>query len=386
MDIRKRKLKGYIALSVLIIVCMLLASAMSFFMPNNNAEAIKAENMSSQSTNLGEMLLDDYKNSGNGKAFNVAVFWDLISQISKGSVNATNQSGLSDLGKTEINSANFRSYNDGNDVVVTIGGKQWIATYLSQNGEKEPILTLWLADNETTMQWHTVGDANYNKSGAYPCNMYGTSWMRASILNNGGVYATTYNAASLTPVTQSSKSEWAIYTMTKDQGVTGSLTEFIEVPDNMSWQHDQRSYTYVTSSAYVGTYYAAEYLNNDSLDVGGTGANGSYLKKTNYSAWGQDKLWLPSVTETGVSGEEGIWKASGSTRGCSSYSWLRSSSIDTYHVALRINESSVSRTQVIQTNGLRPAFHLNLAEVVKSLALANPQTKGDVKQYYSPIR
>ncbi|MBD5086297.1 MAG: hypothetical protein HDT32_02895, partial [Clostridiales bacterium] len=38
MDIRKRKLKGYIALSILIIVCMLLASAMTFYAPNKSNE------------------------------------------------------------------------------------------------------------------------------------------------------------------------------------------------------------------------------------------------------------------------------------------------------------------------------------------------------------
>ena len=49
MDIKKKKLKGYVALSVLSIVCMLLASAMTFFAPNN-ANAISPEdNIISQS-------------------------------------------------------------------------------------------------------------------------------------------------------------------------------------------------------------------------------------------------------------------------------------------------------------------------------------------------
>ena len=35
MDIRKRKLKGYIALSILLILCLIMASAMIFFIGNN---------------------------------------------------------------------------------------------------------------------------------------------------------------------------------------------------------------------------------------------------------------------------------------------------------------------------------------------------------------
>ncbi|MBD5099885.1 MAG: hypothetical protein HDT29_01080, partial [Clostridiales bacterium] len=83
MDIKKKKLKGYVALSVLIIVCMLLASAMTFYVPNNSAEAIKVENMDSQATDLGNLLLDGYENdtTGTGKVFNGDVFWKLVEKV-----------------------------------------------------------------------------------------------------------------------------------------------------------------------------------------------------------------------------------------------------------------------------------------------------------------
>ncbi|MBD5100248.1 MAG: hypothetical protein HDT29_03080, partial [Clostridiales bacterium] len=71
MNIKTRKLKGYIALSILIIVCMLLVSAMAFFMPNKNAEAITTANMDSQATNLGNLLIEGYENdtTGTGNVF-----------------------------------------------------------------------------------------------------------------------------------------------------------------------------------------------------------------------------------------------------------------------------------------------------------------------------
>ena len=67
MDIRKRKLRGIFVLSVLIILCLCTASVLSFFTPNKSAESIAVGNIDSQSTNLGEMLLDGYENDTSGK-------------------------------------------------------------------------------------------------------------------------------------------------------------------------------------------------------------------------------------------------------------------------------------------------------------------------------
>ncbi|MBD5100972.1 MAG: hypothetical protein HDT29_06990, partial [Clostridiales bacterium] len=127
MNIKTRKLKGYIALTLLIVVCMLMASAMTFFAPKKKAEAITAGNENS----LGEMLLlqgDENDTTGTGNVFDGEVFWKLVEMVTGStSYNKNNIDTLSDT-KT---SADFRSKNDGKDVVVTIDGKQWIATYLS---------------------------------------------------------------------------------------------------------------------------------------------------------------------------------------------------------------------------------------------------------------
>ncbi|MBD5100211.1 MAG: hypothetical protein HDT29_02845 [Clostridiales bacterium] len=408
MDIRKRKLKGYVALSILIIVCMITASAMTFYMPNKKAEAIKAENISSQATDLGDMLIKGYENYTNGKVFNYDIFWELISRISGGTVTVTNQSGLNSLGSTTKTSEDFRSYNNtlGNgakDVVVTIGGKKWIATYLSKT-DNGPILTLWLANSNTTSTW-SVGSANSNRSSwsnQYTSNLYGTSYIRAVTLNNGDAngqckYADTNT--STTTNTQRTDSEWSIYTVPNTtSGMKGSLTDFIEIPNNVSWQQEQQALKYVSSNAYTGSYGYNN--NNDALNYGskntvgqGTGAGVTFdyndqlsqlSLESYYTAWGNDRLWLPSVTETGVSGAEGIWKASDNTRANSKESWLRSVSSNGFNrsYVLAVDGSSMAGSDVdVASYAVRPAFHLNLSKAAQSIGFEMPQTKGDVNKY-----
>ncbi|MDE5617196.1 MAG: hypothetical protein K2I78_05340, partial [Clostridia bacterium] len=353
---------------------------------------------------MGEILLKGYDNddtTDNGKVFSGDVFWELVSQIS-GEKNP-NKSTLDNLTMPKT-SADFRANNDelGNgtkDVVVQIGGKKWIATYLSTNTNGEPILTLWLANSEILSSWHIQAEASTSTPGKYPNNMYGTSTMRAVTLNNGGGYAKTYNATSLTPVEQDPDSEWAIYTMDKkdEEGnvvVKGSIKEFIEVPDNMDWQHNQKALDNVTSSAYKSEFGYNN--NNDALDVGGNGKAGDYLNdsknntvdKAGYKGWANDTLWLPSVAETGVSGEEGIWKAINTTRANddSANAWLRSAGYPSSHNTmyfLMSTGSSISRTGASVSRAVRPAFHLNLAKVSVAVTSKTLKEKGDTKKYYS---
>ncbi|MDE7337332.1 MAG: hypothetical protein K2N32_04375, partial [Clostridia bacterium] len=367
MDIRKKKIKGLFVVTVLIILFLCGASVLSFFTPNKIANAILLDNIENGSTNLGEMLLEGYEEdtTGNGKVFDKKIFWELIKQIS--GIPNPNDSTLDNL-TTPKTSDDFRTLNGGTkDVVVQIGGKKWIATYLSTNSKGEPILTLWLANSTTNARWNAQGE---NSLGKYPNNMYGTSEMRAKTLNNGGGYAAKYNATSLTSITQSESSEWAIYTM---DSVKGSLTSFIEVPDNMSWQHNQSA----KDSAGQSSNY-----NNDALDVGGNGTAGDYstnstIDKAGYKGWANDRLWLPSVAETGVSGVDGIWKADNTTRANSSYSWLRSVYSDDYVTSYRLDAagSRFSSGTVTTYRTIRPAFHLNLktaAERAGSLGVAEP--------------
>ncbi|MDE5755772.1 MAG: hypothetical protein K2I23_01630 [Clostridia bacterium] len=334
-----------------------------------NAFTLTKGNISDdQATNLGNLLISGYASRTNGDVFDRQTFWELISQIS--GAKSPNMDTLETLGNTAISAQDIRGFNDGKDVTVTIGGKKWTAAYVSRSKTDDPILSLWLATHENntvkTAKWHTQGE---NKIGRYPNSMYGTSYMRASVLNNGGEYATKYNVTSLTTVDQVATNEWAIYTMTKEQGVNGSLAEFIEVPDNMQWQHVQRATEYVLSSAYDSFRYDN---NNDALDIGGSyDAKYNYLTNATvdneaYKGWANDKVWLPSVAETGVSGEDGLWKLSDNQRANSSgHTWIRSSIYHRYYGAylLGSNGTSIGMTDAIVSNyshAIRPAFHLNL--------------------------
>ncbi|MBD5086120.1 MAG: hypothetical protein HDT32_01940 [Clostridiales bacterium] len=374
MDIRKRKLKGYVALSVLIIVCMLLASAMAFFMPNNRAEAAIDDT---------DLLLDDYGDEGITKAFNTKVFWKLISKISNGSV--TDESGLSSLGATPVGSDVLRSYNNGQDIIVNIGGKQWIATYLSRTANG-PILTFWLDHSTTTSTYGTASNTSNGWANQYTPNLYGTSYIRAVTLNIGGDYANT-NSQMVQQYPQKAESEWAIYTMDKSKK-SGSIKEFLEVPNNVSWQLDQKALDCVTSSAYTNTYRYNN--NNDALNYGSTGTvalTGNYKTKLGanldkyYTAWGTDTLWLPSIAEAGLSGVEGLWKLADSTRantGQSVYSWLRSAASRAYYnasYAIHQSSGTLIDPYTYQTQGVRPAFHLNLAKAAGAVGISLPSYK-----------
>ena len=377
---KKRYILIAISLIVILAMTMLFAVLGIIFDENKKADAITSSNITTQSTNLGEMLLNGYENdlTGKGYVFDKEIFWELISQISNGTV--TDQSGLSTLGTRT--SADFRSYNGDKDVVVTIDGKKWIATYLSKNSSGEPILTLWLANSEITARWH---NQSANSNGNYPNNMYGTSEMRAVTLNNGGGYAETYNATSLTPVAQNASSEWAIYTM---PSINGSLTSFIEVPENMSWQHSQSALTSSPNQLYKYNN------NNDALDLGGNGRTVSYLDKTGYKNWSNDKLWLPSIAEVGVSGEEGIWKASNLTRAQgTNHTWLRSASYLNYlsaYVSTMQGDSTGGSDLSLSEYSIRPAFHLNLvkteeytATALKSTTQINGIYNGEQQDYFN---
>ncbi|MDE7191297.1 MAG: hypothetical protein K2O35_02365 [Clostridia bacterium] len=351
MILANKKRISLIIVSIVIILSMLFAILGIIFEKNERTDAITSTNIPSQSTNLSEMLLDGYENdlTGKGYVFDKDIFWELIGQISNGTV--TDKSGLSTLGTRT--SADFRSYNGNKDVVVTIGEKQWIATYLSQNSSGDPILTLWLANTNITARWHVQAEL---EDGTYPNNMYGTSEIRAVTLNNGGSYAETYNASSLTTVKQKESNEWAIYTMSS---VKGSLTQFIEVPDNMSWQHSQSALTSSPNQLYKYNN------NNDALDSGGNSSTGSYLSKTGYKNWANDKLWLPSVAEVGINGEEGIWKASNLLRDADKTIWLRSASYANRLSSYVLTANGTSMGGATLTDDYRalcPAFHLNLAK------------------------
>ncbi|MBD5086481.1 MAG: hypothetical protein HDT32_03875 [Clostridiales bacterium] len=317
-----------------------------------NYTALKADDNTTT-----EMLLDGYADdtTGKGNVFNGEIFWKLVSKIS-GVTNPT-AATLEGLGSTEKTSADFRTNNGGADVVVMIDGKPWTATYLSQNANGDPILTLWQADaislnyyNVSTNAMATGVNIAWNPTNStnsvntYPSNSYGTSAMATAVLNNGGYFARS-NTSATENIQQQVSSTYAKFTVPNTTpGMKGSLTDFIEIPNNTPYQKNNEKESAKKQALHSSYSYDA---NNDCLGAPitenmyqYTTANSPRIYYTcttvntdSYLAWGNDRLWLPSFAEVGYADTaNGLWKTSTNQRSTSttvsgnsvSYSWLRS--------------------------------------------------------------
>ncbi len=401
MDIKKNKTRGFFALSVLIILCLSVASIMSFYSPKDNANAFIANNIPSQSTNLGEMLLEGYEEdtTGKGNVFDKEIFWELVSQVT--GVENPNANTLNNLDlTTETTSNDFRTFNDGMDVVVIIDGIPWTATYLSANEKGEPILTLWQTDiirfdyynpitntmrNNNTVASYSTSNNYTDAVSKYPSSSYGTSYVSTAVLNNGGAWART--GSTTEQVAQNEKNTYAKFTM---DSVKGSLTQFIDVPNDVPFQNDANK-----ESAKTHSFHFAFDANNDVL--GAPIASNMYtadltyytnaaVDKTGYLAWGDDKIWLPSLAEVGHSTNggdtSGLWKTSinqrAMTASIANYQWLRSALHNMYigsYVLSAGGDSALGSIYVNLECAIRPAFHLNLkkaAERAGVLGLVEP--------------
>ncbi len=326
-------------------------------------------------------------------------------------------------------SANFKSANEdysisamSNDaeIIITLGGLKWTPVFLSTTNEgkdNEPhdvILTLWLTDNEQDAWVDRAADEDdcygfldgglygvwsgyYDISDQqeYPSNMYGTSYMSAVILNNGGVYAKT--RTQTTTVEQNKDSVFAAFTMPEF-----GLTQYIVTPEHVSWQESGQSAKNQISG--ISSYNCPnENWANNKEQVPDTDFynNGefNYAGKDGNDSWKDDYLWLPSISETGNDSTfNGIWKttvsqralrfvtneqsgwyitmgevgktSSGSGRTAHHCSWLRTGTneVDKAYVMYDSGRATISSDpHTADCCAVRPALHLNLTAVAKSL-------------------
>ena len=159
-------------------------------------------------------------------------------------------------------------------------------------------------------------------------------------------------------------------------GVKGSLTQFIDVPNDVPFQKDANKESAKTHSFHSQYRYDA---NNDVLgapisgnmyDAAHAYYTNSMVNNTGYLAWGNDKIWLPSLAEVGYSTDggatSGLWKTSTNQRAITSSlaisSWLRSTVSDSYYSSyvLPAAGSSLNSDGARYSCAVRPAFHLNL--------------------------
>ncbi|MDE6105292.1 MAG: P35 family lipoprotein, partial [Clostridia bacterium] len=311
-----------------------------------------------------------------------------------------------------LNAADFRDLGD-KDIYVTFGGIEWEVVYLTTNRSGEVILDLWQATSTNTSRFS--GGAGYtdgtNATYSNISCIYGTSYIRAVTLGNGGTY---YTYSNVNQTSAGAPASATAGTGTYAKFVTGALSNYIDTPANVDYQEKESwvevcGYTGYTSDCYGKAYNMA----NEAYGIPtaeyyyaiGTHSNANSTLNTNYTSqtwngedknsnpisipsnhkagyedWQNDKIWLPSMTEVGnFVTSEGMWGLNANQRvnvtssvdtqpaynaTQSEYSWLRSGSTSNpnYCYAVFSKDSRGSGVLTSVALAVRPAIHLNLTK------------------------
>ena len=363
------------------------------------------------------VMVDEIWNAEEGY-FNANTLSSLLQYITNNaSITSSDITTAGSIGQTkssaDIRASTANGKTTSQDVQVTFGGLTWQVVYLSQDRSGNDIITLWLSSNKQDAwagrsategayygfidgalysDW-SADRSNLSTSGSYPSNMYGTSYINAVTLNNGGIYATSMTAtAGVEGGGQSANSVFAMFTM---DSVAGSVTDYLVTPRQVAYQEDENAVEDISNG------WTSYWTKNDAYgEITGSGgwhsSSHDYTSKTGYTNWADNYLWLPSVTETGTSSTYvGIWDTSSSQRANNSgstsekntgvgtsnsnygtyvrnYSWLRSGYYHAANYAYLLDPSGGSYVyspayyDVSNSYAVRPALHLNLNSAASS--------------------
>ena len=366
MSRRYRLITGLSA--AVVIVAVLLCLCFVSFDNINDVFGFTTDNIEEGAVDIGDILLEGYADRSDGKVFDgesMAVLYEKLTGKTGAEIGDVDAIGT-------LTAKQIRAKNGNKDIVLTMDGQQWTVTYLTQDNSGNTIATLWQASNATTHEWNRwyVNATNVT----YPSNVYGTSYIRSHGLNIGSDYIAAQDATSLTKSPQSSTHEYARLTM---RDVKGSLTSFIVTPANVAYQE--------TENQNIGGSIGSE---NYTLPNEAYGTPSGMVRwynsmstmptKAGYTAWKDDYIWLPSLTETGNNETiYGIWALSNNQRSNFAHSWLRSGASIFADNAYYLNATGGRHSSDYMTNSysVRPALHLNLdlaAEHSRSIKLAEP--------------
>ncbi|MDE7208560.1 MAG: hypothetical protein K2O31_01625, partial [Clostridia bacterium] len=302
-----------------------------------------------------------------------------------------------------MDSNEIRIANGGRNIVVKLDGKEWIVVALTTkdtSSSSDVILTLMLKDVAYNSQWGTwTPSSSTNWSMSYPATMYSTSYIRAGLLN-GATNFSTSNGTATTSLTSSQMSTlyssglgtgsypFSIYTDNTEQG---NITNFLVKPNEVLYQQYENLRAIATTVS--NNWYQAQ-NENSKYDVASDQwhSNGTIAvqSKPNYYDWGDDLIWLPSLSETGqnsrsgVNASGGLWNLDANQRGVTGgyCSWLRSGGTADAQYAYCLDAAgSYYPATVPSTTGatgvsgvlggslaVRPALHLNLSSAALSAA------------------
>ncbi|MDE5755924.1 MAG: hypothetical protein K2I23_02415, partial [Clostridia bacterium] len=406
MNLRKHRSKLIYLTSIIVAMLIVISFAISLIGSNEVGESAVITTSSADFIETDLLIGKNTRSTQvNGNVFNATALEKLYSKLA--GENAT-FADVEDNAKAQKNtyannsvksihsgmdSQDIRTAN-GKNIVVKLDGKDWIVTALTttdNSNSAHVILTLMLKDVAYDSNWGAwKPSSNTDFSATYPSTMYSTSYIRAGLLNNGTKY--TSNGSNLVDFTDTDiygddGYPFGIYTNTSE---TGSITNFIIKPNQVLYQQYENWYDIMQGTQGSNVLHTSP---NDSskYDIpsnkwySGSGTI-AVQGKTNYYDWGNDLLWIPSVSETGQNTSQdftaygGIWRLNADQWGISNskFAWVRSGA---HHNATSawyltatgsLSNTAVTSTSISDTNGgtfaVRPAFNLDLTLADQSSA------------------
>jgi len=296
---------------IFVIFCSIVSLCSGLFLILNtgdsNANVYAASTSSNGYKNIGDLLISNYSTAS--KKVNGLVLAELYKQITgKSNATFTTVSSLaptsSQWGSKQVNAQTFRENNKtlnnnsyGNDIQLTFGGMEWTATELfkDSNGKTCLVLLKKDTDNSATFYW---GKYTNTVAGNYNGNLYGTSFMRAAVLNNGGTYATSINTCSTT-AKQTVSNTYAKFTMSTSQ-ISTSVKDFLVTP--ATTYHQSYAVNVASTNA---TQFNDNWGNPANLTFCSSIANGKY-SVTYGQRWKDDYVFLPGTGEIGRLGNSSV--------------------------------------------------------------------------------
>ena len=451
--------KRKIVSAILSVLCAAVLFC-GFFATNNTrtAEAYTSGSVPTEN-NVGDIVLSDYASRSDGLVFNGNALNDIFGKLvastttsattttadlsaaktavsnsdsivvgngtRTGTTDTTVVNGVSTQPKS-INFSTMQTNLGGAPITLTFGGYDWTVVYATTNTAASAdgntkagdlVVTLWMNDCVTGSKRipYTAVDT---PASTYPSSMYSTSYLRVAALNAGGdngefaagAGGTTTFATSTTArggadgtvaLADRKSNQFANFTLSNNvlgtSGNNPSFTEFLTAPKYVAYQEKE-------NSAWSGVFsYIAvnEAWGTPDVTLGGWWNSNfaGFESKPAYYEWSNDYLWLPSITETGMTNTsnafmpslwgfthgDNIFKAT-IPSGCSTnYYWSRTGDYNTAKSVASLSKDGMFGWQFPFTNstvcGVRPALHLNLSKAWENAAIELEVPEKVTKEY-----
>ncbi len=428
MNIRRTRGKR-VSLAVSIVILLVLLSCI--FINSLQSDNVKAAVISNADIIETDLLLDkNYRGKKSGDyVFNLnalnalydkilgkenATFGEIDTAANVAKSGYTPNTSTTDVSNAVVksihsgmDSQDIRDNNNNRNIIVKIDGKEWIVTTLTTADNGHVILTLMLKDAEYKSKWGNWKPNDYKDySAMYPASVYSSSYIRAGLLNGAEQY--TPDGTTLKGLSDAEKEKlygaagypFGIYTDDKEQG---NITNFIVAPNQIAYQQNENLYDIiqqVTKGWYNSPNDASLKKMPDykwySKSVDTSFGTHEVQDKANYFDWGNDKLWLPSLAETGqearsgVSRYNGLWNFDEKQRSCmeGQYTWLRSGNSSHATNSDCLDSQGGRATTIVTSESLsgnnlmvRPAFNLDLT-AANSSAFIPMTTPTDISSTY----